>query len=119
MARTSLWLIIVAIKLVSNVIAVPEDPHITPAPVLRARASEQNKAIVPTASGQIGVNPVSSELGSPDDYLLTNLGPDNPLVTYNGQTYQVSYEIWQSKLSKLFLLRAIRHCSTLRNTRAI
>lgn len=113
MAKNLLWLA-AALNLVSSAVAIPEDAHITPAPVLRARLDDQIKAIVPTTSGQIGVNPVDVSLGSPDDYLLTALGPDNLLVTYNGQTYQVSRHCCMNFID---LLTNIRNCSTSKLTR--
>lgn len=93
MTRHNLWLG-AALLSTAAAFAAPDGPRITPAPKLvRSRldaGGNEVKAIVPTESGQIGINPVSAELGNPDDYLLTYLGPNNPIVTWNGHVYQVS-----------------------------
>lgn len=63
-------------------------PQVTAAPaLLRGRVVN---AIDPTSAGQIGVNPVTSDLGDPFSYVLTKLGTANPVVTWDGSVYHVS-----------------------------
>ncbi|KAI8630263.1 hypothetical protein F5Y19DRAFT_429489 [Xylariaceae sp. FL1651] len=87
MAKNIAWL---GTTLVSAavVMAVSDSASITPNPSLPVPPTDVViAAITPTAPGQIGITPVSIELGSPNDYVLTNLGPDNPIVTWNGDVY--------------------------------
>jgi len=59
-------------------IAAPDGAQITAAPkFIQARQS-------------IGVDSVSEELGNPTDYALTDLGPNNPVITWDGKVYHVS-----------------------------
>jgi hypothetical protein len=39
------------------------------------------KAIVPTSAGQIGINPVISDLGDPDTYIGEIFGTDTQYIT--------------------------------------
>jgi len=47
-------------------------------PTINVRGEE---AIVPTTSGQIGVNPVASDLGDPDTYIGEIYGTDTQYIT--------------------------------------
>jgi hypothetical protein len=87
MAPNTLWL---GAAFASTVLAVAgtDDPRITPAPRL-VQARQAIAAVEPTESGQIGINPVSVQLGDPDDYLLTYLVPDHPVLTWDGTVYHV------------------------------
>lgn len=49
-----------------------------PSPTLCGR---DELAVVPTASGQIGVNPVISELGDPETYMGQIFGSDTLFIT--------------------------------------
>lgn len=89
MSSLSLWL---GGALIAStvVLASPSPPRITTSPDLaRRQASVHIAAIVPTSPGQIGINPVSNELGNPDEYIFTDFGPNNPVVTWDGKTYKV------------------------------
>lgn len=68
--------------------AVPDGPQITSVPTLLK--DRDIFAINPTSSGQIGINPVTSDLGDPFSYVLTKLGTSNPVVTWDGSVYHVS-----------------------------
>lgn len=77
------------------VLASPPPPRITTAPDLaRRQADVKVAAVVPTSEGQIGINPVSIELGDPDVYVFTDFGPNNPVVTWDGKTYQVAHPLF-------------------------
>ncbi|KAI6090333.1 hypothetical protein F4821DRAFT_229091 [Hypoxylon rubiginosum] len=65
--------------------AVPDGPQITSVPTLLK--DRDIFAINPTSSGQIGINPVTSDLGDPFSYVLTKLGTSNPVVTWDGSVY--------------------------------
>lgn len=88
MAFHAVWLSIAFIT--TAVAIVPDSSHITSTPAsIQSRASFVNHAIVPTSSGQIGINPVSEELGNPNNYILTDLGPQNPVLTLSDNVYHV------------------------------
>lgn len=63
---------------------------VAPAPTKPAqlfeRASEGIKAIVPTTSGQIGVNPVINDLGDPSTYIGRIIGIDTQYITLDTAT---------------------------------
>jgi hypothetical protein len=85
----SIKLFSAAVTLGVVVNAAPDAAQVTPAPILLQ--SRAINAIDPTSSGQIGVNPVSEELGDPSSYVLTNLSPNNPVLTWDGSVYHASH----------------------------
>ncbi|KAI0538385.1 hypothetical protein GGR58DRAFT_501219 [Xylaria digitata] len=87
MAKNIKWLG-TALVSAAVVAAVPDSASITPGPSLpNPSADVIIAAIDPTSAGQVGINPVSVELGSPNDYVLTDLGPNNPVITWDGSVY--------------------------------
>ncbi|KAI0513130.1 hypothetical protein F5B22DRAFT_612373 [Xylaria bambusicola] len=71
-----------------SVIAASDSTYITTEPSLpEPSANGIIAAITPTSAGQIGINPVAAELGNPSDYVLTDFGPNNHVVTWDGQVY--------------------------------
>ncbi|KAI0836246.1 hypothetical protein F5Y06DRAFT_274599 [Hypoxylon sp. FL0890] len=81
MAPSSTWFF-ASVMLAAVTSALPDGPKITPPP-----ANPNILAINPTSSGQIGINPVTSDLGDPYSYVLTKLGSSNPVVTWDGSVY--------------------------------
>ncbi|KAI0116139.1 hypothetical protein F4776DRAFT_666462 [Hypoxylon sp. NC0597] len=81
MAPSSIWFF-ASVMLATVTSALPDGPKITPPP-----ANPNILAINPTSSGQIGINPVTSDLGDPYSYVLTKLGSSNPVVTWDGSVY--------------------------------
>lgn len=69
------FLLISALQAVSIVALAVRDPQITP-PVLVPR--------------QAGLDEFYSSLGGPNEFIVTNLGPSNSLLSYNGKSYHVS-----------------------------
>jgi len=69
-----------ALSLSVDAFAVTSMPDVTP--TLDARG------IIPTTSGQIGVNPVEEELGEPSTY-VADIGTDTGLLTLAGGTTHV------------------------------
>ncbi len=57
-------------------------------------------AIVPTASGQIGVNPVESDLGNPTTYVGQIYGTDTQYITQTSSTTKVRFPSTPSWFSK-------------------
>jgi hypothetical protein len=58
-------------------------------PTIKARIAPKIDAIVPTTAGQIGINPVESDLGDPDTYLGTIYGTDTQYITMDAATTKV------------------------------
>jgi hypothetical protein len=71
MITNTLWL--AAALAASASAAVTPPPEITAAPHVRRDQS-----------------PIMDDLGNPDDYALTDLGPDNSVIVYEGNTYRVN-----------------------------
>ena len=62
-------------------------------PTIEARIGPKIDAIVPTTAGQIGINPVESDLGDPDTYLGTIYGTDTLYITMDAATTKVGLNI--------------------------
>lgn len=73
------WFILCAICLVANANAIP--PATTTTAKLIHRADDEIKAIIPTSSGQIGINPVLADLGDPTTYVGQIFGADTQYIT--------------------------------------
>ena len=58
----------------------------------RTRHVRNELAIVPTTTGQIGVNPVESELGNPDTYVGEIYGTDTLYITQTDTTTAVRHK---------------------------
>ncbi|KAI0972375.1 hypothetical protein F4678DRAFT_460596 [Xylaria arbuscula] len=86
MAKNLTWLYN-ALFSAAVAVAVTDSAFTTPNPSPSEPAEGAIIAAITPTSGGIGINPVSVELGSPSDYVLTDLGPDNPLVTWDGNVY--------------------------------
>lgn len=78
MAPNIIWL---GAALVSAAVAIaaPDGAQITAAPTL-----------IPRQTQTTGNDLVSEELGNPTDYALTDLGLNNPVLTWDGKVYHVS-----------------------------
>jgi hypothetical protein len=50
-------------------------------PTVKARGDFKIDAVVPTTAGQIGINPVESDLGDPDTYVGSIYGTDTQYIT--------------------------------------
>ena len=59
-------------------------------PTIQARIDAKINAIVPTTTGQIGINPVESDLGDPSTYVGSIYGTDTKYITVDSWTTKVS-----------------------------
>lgn len=75
MAKTTLLL--AAFVATINAIAAPA-PEITPAPLIRRQIESRP-------------DPPYDVLGSPDQYIITDLGPDTSIISYDGSSYHVCH----------------------------
>ncbi|KAI5194219.1 hypothetical protein E4T38_09652 [Aureobasidium subglaciale] len=66
-------------------------PSFTVSSINKQRATITGRAINPTGSGQIGVTPVTDDLGDTGVYHLSDLGPDHPVLTISGNEYHQQY----------------------------
>ncbi|KAI1758621.1 hypothetical protein GGR53DRAFT_528958 [Hypoxylon sp. FL1150] len=85
MAPSLTWFAASVISAAAATSAGPDSSQITSAPM--SLEDRDIFAINPTSSGQIGINPVTSDLGDPYSYVLTKLGTSNPVVTWDGSVY--------------------------------
>jgi len=83
-----LWIIIIAFVAVVEALLITPKPTATPAH--HARGIGGIKAIVPVSSGQIGINPVISDLGDPLTYVGEIFGTDTQYITILSTTTEVS-----------------------------
>lgn len=67
-------ILLAALATATNAIAAPR-PQITPPPLVGRQAPG---------------NPPGNDLGDPGEYTATDLGPENSILTYEGNTYHVS-----------------------------
>lgn len=58
-------------------------------PTVNARVIPKVDAIVPTTAGEIGINPVESDLGDPATYLGEIYGTDTQYITMDVATTKV------------------------------
>ncbi|KAI1365560.1 hypothetical protein F5Y08DRAFT_338496 [Xylaria arbuscula] len=86
MASTIIWLG-VAIMFSAGRTAASDSAIITPEPSLPEPSAGGIIAAITPTSGGIGINPVSLELGDPSNYVLTDLGPNNPVISWDGDVY--------------------------------
>ena len=77
----------------SMVTASPK--YVQATPTVRARNDFKIDAIVPTTAGQIGINPVESDLGDPDTYVGQIYGTDTQYITLADTTTAVSLTTWK------------------------
>lgn len=80
------WLAVLAATAQASDTATDTQATITLAP----GATPVNNAIIPTAPGQVGVNPVEEDIGDPDIYRGTIQHADSTLITVDAGTTKVS-----------------------------
>ena len=59
-------------------------------PTTKGRSGSQIHAVVPTTKGQIGINPVETDLGDASTYLGSVYGTDTKYITVDATTTKVS-----------------------------
>jgi len=62
----------------TTITQAPDPTHILP-----------ERAIIPTKSGQIGINPVEEDIGDPSTYIGQVAPTDSPYLVLHGQETQV------------------------------
>lgn len=75
----------------------------TPTPTINERAGPHILAIVPTTKGQIGINPVESDLGDATTYWGSIGSTDTQYITTDDTTTKVTlnFEIFDSEITSL------------------
>ncbi|KAE9364360.1 hypothetical protein N431DRAFT_105536 [Stipitochalara longipes BDJ] len=79
-----LWLCLLSLLGQGDAALVTSRPTATP--TIKARIGRNIDAIVPTTTGQIGINPVESDLGDPSTYLGIIYGTDTQYITVDSYT---------------------------------
>lgn len=78
--------ILLLLKTLNSVGALAVAPEPTKLAKLFDRAIDGIKAIVPSTSGQIGINPVINDLGDPSTYIGQIIGVDTQWITLDTAT---------------------------------
>ena len=72
-------ILVLSLSWISNASVITPRPNVArPTPTFK---ENEILAIVPTTAGQIGINPVISDLGDPDTYIGEIFGTDTQYIT--------------------------------------
>lgn len=98
--KLSVWLCILSIVSHGTPARILTSPRSVQAtPTINPRGDFQIDAVVPTTKGQIGINPIESDLGDPETYIGSIYGTDTQYITLQDTTTKVSCVLGHMKLS--------------------